>query len=68
MRGELYVQCKGGCLPLPLEGLGLTPVSEIVDQVLDDIAEGTSKGGRGKGTQEGGDAAVSDDVDTDLPW
>ncbi len=30
MLGEVYVCCKGGCLPLPLEGEGLPSAAGLV--------------------------------------
>jgi len=48
IRDEMYVKCKGGCLPLPFEGEvplpdqpgDLEPIAPIVSRVLEQMDDG----------------------------
>ncbi len=64
--GEVYVACKLGCLPLPLEGLDPPADSERRDRGLESIGTILSEGGTV--TREGDDAAMSDPNKDELPF
>ncbi len=69
IRGEMYVSCVDGCVPLPLEGL-VPPLSDGEDP------DGHYEGGALDGTSEetggvpceGGDASMNGKKDHELPF
>ncbi len=71
IQGEMFVRCKRGCQPLPLDGMVPAPPPEDVDRVtiirfehqLRQL-EGTIEG-RGVVPREGWEANGSED---ELPW
>ncbi len=67
IRGEMFVACELGCLPLPLEGLAPYPDGEKPCSAVRDPL-GTGEGVGGTGTCEGGDAAVSVPRKDELPF
>ncbi len=58
IRGEIYEACKGGCLPLPLEGL--VPPTDSEMDARDAGFDGTLEEGVGRAC-EGVDAQTSEE-------
>jgi len=56
IRGDMYVSCDGGCIPLPLEGLVPPPGSEGREWPTEEKPYGTFKIGGGSKPCEGAGA------------
>jgi len=64
IRGEMYVSCEGGCIPLPLEGLSPPPDSEELRPPPEGVSEVEhSLRVEGRETPEGGAASESEKRD-----
>jgi len=70
IRGEMYVRCQTGCLPLSLEGLVPSPpFSERSEELERSFHEGSGTlNGVGGVPCEGGDADTGEEDDTELPF
>ncbi len=65
MRGEVYVSCDSGCLPLPLEGLVPPTDSELPERLGEVRGRMELERGGGVMPLEGGDAKTSG---TEVEW
>ncbi len=66
IRGELYVTCELGCLPLPLEEFSAPPPD---GKELEAAAERAELFEEGDGVpREGGADRTSGTLDPELPW